>query len=72
MGGTLARVRRGLFLKASWRDVLKPRRVSSCLGPVRCSRGTRRHELAHNGVRNAMQLTVAEVAAVELRRKPLQ
>src|SRR5439155_1266895 len=24
----------GVFLKASWRDVLKPRRVSSCLGLV--------------------------------------
>jgi len=32
----------------------------------------RRRELAHDGVRNAMQLTVAEVAAVELRCKSLQ
>ena len=29
-------------------------------------------EFAHDGVRDAMQLTITELAAVELRREPLQ
>ena len=55
-------------------DAPKPRRTSSCLdGLARCCLGGGWcHKLADQAMHEAVELTVAELAAVELRCKSLQ